>query len=127
MGNGTSIGRVRGLGASHSGSHHWLIIRYTAIGSLLLTVWLAVSLLMLPNLSYTTVREWIVQPVPATAMALFVLINIWHARLGIQVVIEDYVHEEANKFASITALNLITFAAAAFGLFCVIRLALGGA
>lgn len=127
MGNGTSIGRVRGLGASHSGSHHWLIIRYTAIGSLLLTVWFGVSLLLLPDFNYATLREWIVRPVPATALALFVLVNIWHARLGIQVVIEDYVHEDATKFASIVALNLVTFATAAFGLFCVVRLALGGA
>lgn len=127
MGNGTSIGRVRGLGAAHSGSHHWLIIRYTAIGSLLLTVWFAVSLLLLPNLNYATVHEWIVRPVPATALALFVLVNIWHARLGIQVVVEDYVHEEGSKFACITLLNLLAFAGAAFGLFCVIRLALGGA
>jgi succinate dehydrogenase / fumarate reductase membrane anchor subunit len=127
MGNGTSIGRVRGLGSAHNGAHHWLIIRYTAIGSLLLTVWFAVSLLLLPNYSFDTVREWIMRPVPATALGLFVLVNIWHARLGIQVVLEDYVHEDANKFASLVALNLITFAAAAFGLFCVVRLALGGA
>lgn len=125
MGNGTSIGRVRGLGSAHSGAHHWLIIRYTAIGSLLLTVWLGVSLLALPNLNYATVREWIVQPIPATAMALFILVNVWHARLGLQVVIEDYVHEDANKVISMVLLNLVTFAAAAFGLFCAIRLALG--
>ncbi len=127
MGNGTSIGRVRGLGAAHSGSHHWLVIRYTAIGSMLLTVWFGVSILLLPNLGHATVLEWLARPVPATAMALFILVNIWHARLGIQVVIEDYVHEHANKFAAITALNLLSFAGAAFGLFCVIRLALGGA
>ena len=127
MGNGTSIGRVRGLGSAHSGSHHWLIIRYTAIGSLLLTGWFAASLLLLPNLDYGTVREWLASPVPATAMALFVLVNIWHARLGIQVVIEDYVHEHANKFAAMTALNLTAFAGAAFGLFCVVSLALGAA
>jgi succinate dehydrogenase / fumarate reductase membrane anchor subunit len=127
MGNGTSIGRVRGLGASHSGSHHWLVIRYTAIGSLLLTVWFAVSLLLLPNFGYDAVHDWAKRPIPATALALFVVVNIWHARLGLQVVIEDYVHDEANKFASILALNLVTFAAAAFGLICVIRLALGGA
>lgn len=127
MGNGTSIGRVRGLGAAHSGAHHWLIIRYTAIGSLLLTVWFGASLLLLPNFDYVTIREWLARPVPATALGLFVLVNIWHARLGIQVVLEDYVHADASKFASIAALNLITFAAGAFGLFCVIRLALGGA
>lgn len=127
MGNGTPIGRVRGLGSAHSGSHHWLIIRYTAIGSLLLTVWFGASLLMLPNLSYATVLDWLTRPIPATALGLFVLVNIWHARLGLQVVVEDYVHEDANKFASMTALNLVTFATAAFGLFCVLRLALGGA
>jgi succinate dehydrogenase / fumarate reductase membrane anchor subunit len=127
MGNGTSIGRVRGLGSAHSGAHHWLIIRYTAIGSLLLTAWFVASILMLPNLDYPTVREWLAQPVSATLLGLFVLINIWHGRLGIQVVIEDYVHEHANKFASIVVLNLVTFAAIAFGAFCVVRLALGGA
>jgi succinate dehydrogenase / fumarate reductase, membrane anchor subunit len=127
MGNGTSIGRVRGLGAAHSGAHHWLVIRYTAIGSLLLTIWFGLSLLLLPNFNYFTVREWLSAPIPATAMALFIIVNIWHARLGIQVVIEDYVHEHANKFAMLTLLNLLAFAGAAFGLFCVIRLALGGA
>jgi succinate dehydrogenase / fumarate reductase membrane anchor subunit len=127
MGNGTSIGRVRGLGAAHSGAHHWLIIRYTAIGSLLLTVWFAVSLLALPHLDYVSVREWLIRPVPATAMGLFVLVNIWHARLGLQVVVEDYVHGEANKVISMTLLNLVTFASAAFGLLCTIRLALGAA
>lgn len=127
MGNGTPIGRVRGLGSAHSGSHHWLIIRYTAIGSLLLTVWFGASLLMLPNFSYPTVLDWLTRPIPATALGLFVVVNIWHARLGLQVVVEDYVHDDANKFACMTALNLVTFALAAFGLFCALRLALGGA
>jgi len=127
MGNGTSIGRVRGKGSAHSGAHHWLIIRYTSVGSLLLTLWFGASLLMLPNLSYGSVREWLAQPIPATALALFIIVNVWHAQLGLRVVIEDYVHEEANKFASLLALNLVCFAAAAVGLFCVVRLALGGA
>jgi len=127
MGNGTSIGRVRGLGASHSGTHHWVLQHFLGIGSLVLSVWLIASVLMLPNLSYMSVHEWIVRPIPAVAMGLFVLVNVWHAKLGLQVVIEDYVHEYANKFACIALLNLVAFAGAAFGLFCVIRLALGGA
>jgi succinate dehydrogenase / fumarate reductase, membrane anchor subunit len=127
MGNGTSIGRVRGLGSAKSGSHHWLLQRFTAIGNLVLVGWLVVSLLMLPNFEFGTVREWISAPVPATAMALLIISTFWHARLGMQVMLEDYVHEHANKFACIAALNLVAFAGAAFGLFCVIRLALGGA
>jgi succinate dehydrogenase / fumarate reductase, membrane anchor subunit len=125
MGNGTSIGKVRGLGSAHSGAHHWLVQRFTAIGNLVLVVWFVASILMLPNLSHATVIEWITRPVPATAMALMVICTVWHARLGVQVLIEDYVHEHANKFAALAALNLSAFAAAAFGLFCVVRLALG--
>jgi succinate dehydrogenase / fumarate reductase, membrane anchor subunit len=127
MGNGTSIGRVRGLGSAHSGSHHWLLQRFTAIGNLLLVLWLVISLIMLPNLDYATVREWLARPLPAAAMALLVVTTFWHARLGMQVMLEDYVHTPANKFAAVTALNLAAFAGAGFALLCVIRLALGGA
>lgn len=127
MGNGTSIGRVRGLGSAKTGSHHWLLQRFTAIGNLVLVLWFIVSLLMMPNFSYEAVREWIARPVPATAMALLIVSTFWHARLGMQVMFEDYVHEHGNKFAVLALLNLAAFAGAAFGLFCVIRLALGGA
>jgi succinate dehydrogenase / fumarate reductase membrane anchor subunit len=125
MGNGTSIGRVRGLGSAKSGPHHWLLQRFTAIGNLLLVLWLAVSILLLPDLTYPTVTEWLRAPVPAVALALLIVSTFWHARLGMQVMIEDYVHEHANKFACIAALNLAAFAGAAFGVFCVVRLALG--
>lgn len=126
MGNGTSIGRVRGLGAAHVGPHHWLLQRWTAIGNFLLIAFLAVSLLLLPNLSYVTVIGWIARPVPAVAIALLIISTFWHARLGLQVFIEDYVHG-ANRVAALIVLNLIVFAGAGFGLFCIIRLALGGA
>lgn len=125
MGNGTSIGRVRGLGSAKSGSHHWLLQRFTAIGNLLTVLWLAVSFVLLPDLSYGAVIEWLAKPVPATLMVLLVISTFWHARLGLQVVAEDYVHDEANKFACVAALNLAAFAGAAFGVFCVVRLALG--
>ena len=127
MGNGTSIGRVRGLGSSHSGAHHWLTQRYLSVASLVLTAWLIVSLILLPNLDYKSVREWLAAPLPAVLLGLFVLVNLWHMRLGLQEWAEDYVHEHANKFASIVVLNLVTFAAVAFAAFCVVRLALGGA
>lgn len=127
MGNGTSIGRVRGLGSAHNGTHHWLLQRFTAIGNLFLMAWLIASLIMLPSFGYDAVREWLSSPVAATAMGLLVVSTFWHARLGLQVIVEDYVHDHANKFAAIVALNLLAFAGAGFGLFCVIRLALGAA
>lgn len=127
MGNGTSIGRVRGLGSAHSGAHHWLTQRYLGVASLVLSAWLIASIVMLPNLDYKAVREWLAAPVPAVLLGLFVLINLWHMRLGLAEWAEDYVHDHANKFAAVMALNLITFAAVGFTAFCVVRLALGGA
>ena len=125
MGNGTSIGRVRGLGSAHSGSHHWLMQRFTAIGNLVLGIWFVVSLLALPNYNYITLRDWLLHPVPAVALGLFIISTLWHARIGLQVVVEDYVHDAALKFAAIAALNLATFAGVGYGLLCVVRLALG--
>jgi len=127
MGNGTSIGRVRGLGAAHEGPHHWLMQRFTAIGNLVTVVFLGISLALMPNHSYETVSGWISQPVPAVAMALLVISTFWHARLGLQVLIEDYLHEAGTKFGAVLLLNLVTFAGTVFGLFCIARLALGGA
>lgn len=125
MGNGTSIGRVRGLGSAHSGASNWLQERFTGLASLIVSVYLFVSLLLLPALNYQTVRAWISHPVPATAMVLFVVVNFWHARAGLRVVIEDYQHEHASKLFFLLALDLVAFAGAAFGVLSIVRLALG--
>ena len=127
MGNGTSIGRVRGLGSAHEGPHHWLMQRITAIGNVLLMVWLLASFLLLPDLTYSTLTGWLASPVTATAMALLVVSLFWHARLGLQVLIEDYVHEAGSKFALLTLLTVLAIGGGAFGVLCVVRLALGGA
>lgn len=127
MGNGTSIGRVRGLGAAGEGPHHWLMQRFTAVGNLVTMLFLLGSLALLPDYSFATVTGWIANPVPAVAMALLVISVFWHARLGLQVLIEDYLHEPGTKFGAVLALNLAVFAGGAFGLFCIVRLAFAGA
>jgi len=127
MGNGTSIGRVRGLGSSHHGAHHWLATRLTAVGNLVLIPYLLVSLALLPGYDYQSVHSWLAQPVPATALVLIFINTFYHARLGVQVMLEDYVHEDAGKIAAWLLVNIVPFAAAAFGIVSVIRIALGGA
>jgi succinate dehydrogenase / fumarate reductase, membrane anchor subunit len=127
MGNGTGIGRVRGLGSAKHGGKHWLDQRLTAIGNLLLTSWLMFSLLVLPNFEHETLAAWLAQPSVAVPMILMLISIFWHARLGLQVVIEDYVHEDGNKFAALTALNFYVIGAAAFGIFMVAKLAFTGA
>lgn len=127
MGNGTSIGRVRGLGASHHGTHHWLLQRLTAVGNLILIPFLMVSLALLPAHDYATVHAWASKPIPATALVLIMLNTITHARLGVQVMLEDYIHEEGGKVVAWLLVNIVPFAAIAFGVVSVIRIALGGA
>lgn len=127
MGNGTSIGRVRGLGPSHEGAHHWLVQRFTAIGNLVLMLFLLVSLALLPSYDYVTMTGWASQTLPATALALLIVSVFWHARLGLQVLIEDYVHNAGTKFGVLTLLNLATIGGAAFGLVSIARFAFGGA
>lgn len=123
MGNGTAIGRVRGLGSAHHGTGHWLLQRFTAAGNLVLVVFFAISLLMLPDLSYATVSQWLGQAVPAVAMALLMISVFWHARLGLQVLVEDYL-DGAARFAAILLLNLAAFAGIAAGLFFIARIAM---
>ena len=124
MAKGTSIGRVRGLGSSHEGPHHWLLQRFTAVGNLILVPWFLLSLVLLPSLDHATLLAYFSGVVPSIALALMVVSVFWHARLGVQVMIEDYVHTPGNKFAAILALNLAAFGGAAFGLFCIVRIAL---
>ena len=119
MGNGTNIGRVRGLGSAKSGTHHWMLQRFTAIGNLILGLWLLFSLVGLPDLGFKAVKTWAAQPISATALALFVLTTFWHARLGLQVLIEDYVH---GHVAKLTLIILIQFAAFAFATAAIIAL-----
>ena len=127
MGNGTKLGRVRGLGSAKHGGKHWLDQRLTAVGNLLLTTWLVLSLLWLPNFDYETGAAWLAQPSVAVPMILMLANIFWHVRLGLQVLIEDYVHDEGNKFATLTLLNFYVIGAAAFGIFMVAKHAFTGA
>lgn len=122
----TPIGRVRGLGSARSGAHHWWVERLTSIATLLLFVWFVVSLLRLQSLDRPTIVEWLGSPVAAVPMLLLIVATFWHLKLGLQVVVEDYVHEEGNKFFSILLINFLSIAGAAFALFAVLKIALGG-
>ena len=127
MDKGTPIGEVRGLGPAHGGAEHWKLQRMTALGNLLLGAWFVASILLLPSLDYTNVRDWLGGVAPASAMILLIASTFWHARLGLQVLVEDYVHEDGNKFAAMVVLNFLAVGGATFGIVCVLKLALGGA
>jgi len=125
MGDGTSIGRVRGLGSSHHGAHHWLTHRFTAIANLVLMSWFVISLILLGDYSYASVTDWLSQPLSAVAMILLVANLFWHAQMGLTVLIEDYVHEAGMKFGALTLLNIAAIGGGAFAIFSVATLAFG--
>ncbi len=127
MGNGTSIGRVRGLGSSHHGTHHFLATRLTAVGNLVLIPYLVISLVLLPSYDFASVHAWLAQPLAATALVLIFINTFYHARLGVQVMLEDYVHEAPGKLVAWVVVNFLPVAAAAYGIVSVVRIALGGA
>jgi len=126
MGNGTELGRVRGLGSAKSGVHHWWMQRISAVANVVLLPWLAISLLRLPAFDHKTVVEWIGSPLVTVPLLLVVANLFWHLRLGLQVFIEDYVHEEGNKVAALLALNFYAVAGAALGIFSILRIAFAG-
>jgi succinate dehydrogenase / fumarate reductase, membrane anchor subunit len=121
---GTPIGRVRGLGSARSGGHHWLQERASSLAAFGLCLFLIFAVLGLGDLSYAKVQQWISGPVPATAVALLVIVLFWHSKMGLQVLIEDYVHG-ANKVVCLLLNTIFSWGGAAFALLCIIRLALG--
>jgi len=122
----TPIARVRGLGSARSGAHHWWLERLTSVSTLILFVWLIVSLLRLPSLGHESVTLWLSSPLAAVPMLLLIVSTFWHLKLGLQVVVEDYVHEEGLRLFSIVLVNFFAIAGSALAIFAVLRIAFVG-
>ncbi len=113
----TPLGHVRGLGSAKDGTHHWWMQRVTAVALVPLTIWFAIGLIGHVGAEQSVVQAWFGNPINAALMILFVATAYFHGYLGTQVVIEDYVHNELLKIASILA---VKFAAAFLGIVSII-------
>lgn len=122
----TPLSRVRGLGSAKSGARHWWLERLTSVSTLILFVWFIVSLLRLPSLDHDIVTNWLATPLVAVPMLLLIVSTFWHLKLGLQVVVEDYVHEDGLRLFSITLLNFFAIALGALAFFSVLKIAFGG-
>ena len=123
----TPLGKVEGLGSSHHGGHHWLEERFTSVALLLLSLWLIVSIAMLPVLDRAMFREWLGSAWGAVPMALFVITAFKHGVDGLKVAVDDYVHDEGNRIATHFALDMAGIAGAAASLFALAKIAFGAA
>jgi succinate dehydrogenase / fumarate reductase membrane anchor subunit len=103
----TPLGKARGLGAAGLGSHEWWRQRVTAVALVPLVFWFACAVAALPGLEYAEVKRWIAAPWNGLLLLSFIILTAYHTVLGLQVVIEDYVHVEWMKIAGLLAMKLV--------------------
>jgi succinate dehydrogenase / fumarate reductase, membrane anchor subunit len=120
------LGRVLGLGSAKEGVQHWWLQRLTSVALVPLSIWFVVSLLMLPSLDYSTVHAWMSQSSTALLLSLFVVVAAWHSKLGVQVVVEDYVHGAGARTLTLVSLSFAHVLIAAAGVFSVLKVAFRG-
>jgi succinate dehydrogenase / fumarate reductase membrane anchor subunit len=119
------LAQVRGLGSAKQGSHHWIAQRLTAILLAPLSIWFLVAALGVAAGGYAEARSFVAQPLNACLMAAFVLALFYHAQLGLQVVVEDYVHIPWLELTLQIGIKVACFLAAIASLLAIVRISLG--
>ena len=122
----TDLGKVRGLGSAKEGVGHWWAQRLTAIALIPLLLWFVASVVPLFGAELRIVREWISSPVNSVLLLTLIVAVFHHAQLGLQVVIEDYVHTGWLRLASVIAVKFAAFGLSATSLFAVLKIAFTG-
>ncbi|HYD98298.1 MAG TPA: succinate dehydrogenase, hydrophobic membrane anchor protein [Alphaproteobacteria bacterium] len=121
----TTLGRVRGLGSAKEGVHHWYAERWTSIALIPLNLWFIAAVIGHIGASHAEFIAWLSRPFPAVMMILNVALIMYHTALGLQVVLEDYVHNELLKTLSILAVKGACLALAVAGIFAVAKISFG--
>jgi succinate dehydrogenase / fumarate reductase membrane anchor subunit len=122
----TPLNRVRGLGSAKEGTGHFWRIRLSSIALIPLSLFLLGWILSLGGANYAEVRAALAQPLIALAALLFILISLDHMRLGMQIIIEDYVHGEGAKLALLMLNIFFAVAVGAVSVFAILKIAFGG-
>jgi succinate dehydrogenase / fumarate reductase, membrane anchor subunit len=117
------VGRAIGLGSAKEGVEHWWLQRITAVALVPLSLWFVIAIIRLVGADVDSVRDWVGNPLPAIMLVLLLIATFYHASLGLQVVIEDYVHAELVKLGLVIIVRLACFALAVAGIFAVLSMA----
>jgi len=121
----TPLARVRSLGASHSGTSDFWRQRVTAVAMVLLIVPVIVVVMMLLGRNQAGAAQILGSPPVASILLLFIVASAWHMKIGMQVVIEDYVHNEKLKLAFVIANNFFSIAVALASIYAILKLSSG--
>jgi succinate dehydrogenase / fumarate reductase membrane anchor subunit len=121
----TPLGRVRGLGSAKSGTEHWWLQRVTAISNIPLVIFLVIFVIRHLGASRAEIVASIANPFVAILLALTFVSVLWHMRLGLQVVIEDYVHGHVAKFAALLANSFVTVLLGVAALYAILKMSFG--
>jgi succinate dehydrogenase / fumarate reductase membrane anchor subunit len=119
------MARARGLGSAKDGTTHWWAQRLSALALIPLVVWFVASMVAMTGADYVTVRAWIGSPLVAGLLILLIATVFYHAHLGLQVVVEDYVHHEAIKFGAIIAIKALAIVLSLTGVLAVLSILFG--
>jgi succinate dehydrogenase / fumarate reductase, membrane anchor subunit len=120
------LGRALGLGAAGDGTLHWWWQRVSAAALVPLGLWFLFAVARIAGAEHVEVVAWISSPVTTVLLVLFILVSIYHAQLGVQVVVEDYVHGEAVRIASLVLVKFAAALLAVAGVLAVLRIAVTG-
>lgn len=120
------LAKVLGSGSAKEGTDHWWAQRLTAIALLILGLWFLVSVSMLGDTSHRVLLAWAGRPFNSVMLLLLSLALAWHSALGVQVVIEDYVHGPFTKIISLIFNKFVHIFLVSAAIFAILKIALGG-
>jgi succinate dehydrogenase / fumarate reductase membrane anchor subunit len=126
MANRTPLAEVRGLGSAKKGTGQWIASRLTSVALAVLVIPFLVLIISVNGEPYDTVVRVLAAPAVAILVVAVILITAVHMRLGMQVIIEDYVHDEMPKFVLLIANWLFSWAVALVAAFAILKIAFGG-
>jgi|TARA_B110000116_G_C16456076_1_gene411576 succinate dehydrogenase / fumarate reductase, membrane anchor subunit len=119
------LNKALGLGSAKEGAEHWWVQRLSAVALIPLGLWFAVALAGMEDMTYRSVIEFIRHPVNSILLILALITLTYHSQLGVQVVVEDYVHSSTLKVITIVVVSFAHILVAVAGIFAVLKVALG--
>jgi succinate dehydrogenase / fumarate reductase membrane anchor subunit len=122
----STLGRARGLGSAKSGTAHWWAERVTSIALVPLTLWFVLAVYRLAGVPAAQVAHWASNPVNATLLLALIVVTFHHMALGLQVVLEDYIHNDMQRLGAVVAMKAVTGLLAIAAIIAVLKLAVTG-